>query len=525
MKTITALNAAKAALLCLPIAVAQDPNCENVLRPSYSPPVPGSGWTARLIATELTSPRGMLFDSNNNLLVVEQGAGIRRLSFADGGDTCLELTQMTWVLEDERLTHGIALSNDGGTLFFSTAEEVLASSYDAGSAALTGAQHIVVNNMSNGDHITRTLLMSQESPGTLLVSQGSGENVDALARDVSSGISQIRAFNVSSLPGSPYSYASDGTLIGWGLRNSVGVAEEPITGGSKQSLESQLPLIPSSARKFRTETLGSSYVPKLYSVENSVDQIHRDGVDIHQNNPGEELNFHGYLNGSTESQGSNYGYPDCYALWNTSIPNIGNMEVGDQFTISASDFSTDSVCDEDYVSPRLTWPAHTAPLDIKFKPDGSEAYVSFHGSWNRDEPAGYVVSSVAFADGAPVDPPTSTTSLRSILSNADLSRCPDACFRPAGLALDAQDRLFMSSDSTGEIYVLVQSEVSATDTGGLGGGEEDPPSPTSSEAVAPRAYPANVAGGPAAWAFVLTFLATFFTGFGFGIISPIGAGA
>ncbi|RYP76507.1 hypothetical protein DL771_001741 [Monosporascus sp. 5C6A] len=496
MKTINVLNAAKAALLCLPIAVAQNPNCENVLTPSYSRPVPGSGWTARLIATELTNPRGMLFDSNNNLLVVEQRAGIRRLSFADGGDACLELTQNTWVLEDERLTHGIALSNDGGTLFFSTAEEVLASSYDAGSAALTGAQHIVVNGMSNTGYVTRTLLMSQQSPGTLLVSHGSGENQDALARDVSSGISQIRAFNVSSLPVSPYSYASSGTLIGWGLRNSVGVAEEPITGA-------------------------------IYSVENSANNIQRGGVDIHQNNPGEELNFHGYLNGSTESQGGNYGYPDCYALWDTGIPNPGNLEVGDQFTISTSNFSDDSVCNDDYVSPRLTWPAHTAPLDIKFKPDGSEAYVSFHGSRNRDEPAGYVLSSVTFADGAPVDPPTSTTSLRSILSNADLGRCPDECFRPAGLALDAQGRLFMSSDSTGEIYVLVQSEVSATDTGGLSGGEEgeEPSSPTVSEAIAPRASSANVAGGHATWAFVLAFLASFLTGFGFGTIGPIVEGA
>ncbi|RYP51690.1 hypothetical protein DL768_002991 [Monosporascus sp. mg162] len=423
-------------LLCLPIAVAQNPNCENVLTPPYSPPVPGSGWTARLIATGLTRPRGMVFDSNNNLLVVEQRAGIRRLSFADGGGTCLELTQNTWVLEDERLTHGIALSNDGGTLFFSTPEEVLASSYDAGSATLTGPQHIVVNNMSSTGYSTRTLLMSQRSPGTLLVSHGSRENLDPLARDLSSGLSQIRAFDVSSLPGSPYSYPSTGTLIGWGLRNSVGVGEEPITGG-------------------------------IYSVENSANEIQRDGVDIHQDNPGEELNFHGYPHGLTEHQGGNYGYPDCFALWNTSIPNRGDLEVGDQFTISTSAFSNDSICNENYVSPRLTFPAHTAPLDIKFRPDGSEAYVSFHGSLNRDEPAGYVVSSIAFAGGAPVDPPTSTTSLHSILSNGDLSQCPDACFRPAGLALDAQDRLFMSSDSTGEIYVLVRSEVSASDTGDL----------------------------------------------------------
>lgn len=41
-----------------------------------------------------------------------------------------------------------------------------------------------------------------------------------------------------------------------------------------------------------------------------------------------------------------------------------------------------------------------------------------------------------------------------IFGNSDLSKCPRGCFRPVGLAWGTQDRLFMSSDSTGEIYVL-----------------------------------------------------------------------
>lgn len=203
--------------------------------------------------------------------------------------------------------------------------------------------------MNNQGHVTRTLLMSQKSPGTLLVSQGSGENNDQLARDKASGISQIRAFDVSSLPAEPYEYASAGTMLGWGLRNSVGVAEEPTTGA-------------------------------IYSVENSFDSIERNGVDIHQNNPGEEMNFHGFLNGTTDNQGGNYGYPDCYAVWDPSASGLNSFQIGDQFTPSTSEVTTDSVCRDNYVAPRLTFPAHTAPLDIKFLPDGSEAYISFHGS-------------------------------------------------------------------------------------------------------------------------------------------------
>jgi glucose/arabinose dehydrogenase len=190
----------------------------------------------------------------------------------------------------------------------------------------------------------------------LLVSRGSTSNIDFAASMVSSGHSQIRAFNLNNMTGKPYQYDTDGLRLGWGLRNSVGVAEHPITGG-------------------------------IYSVENSADQITRDGIDVHQNNPGEELNFHGYLNGTAYAdQGRNYGYPWCYAVWAVSeLPDSSNLKVGSQFAIDATPGSdnqnrTDAYCALQ-VPPRLTFQAHMAPLDIKFHNQGTEAWVTFHGSW------------------------------------------------------------------------------------------------------------------------------------------------
>jgi hypothetical protein len=58
------------------------------------------------------------------------------------------------------------------------------------------------------------------------------------------------------------------------------------------------------------------------------------------------------------------------------------------------------------------------------------------------------------------------TAAVDIMANADNSNCPDQCFRPVGLALDSKDRVFMSSDSTGEIYVLAKTGASATTTSG-----------------------------------------------------------
>ena len=255
---------------------------------------------------------------------------------------------------DEQLNHGLALSEDGRTLYASSASAVYAWDYDASRGQTTSDSRQIVGDFGPTDgHVTRTLLLSQLIPGMLLVSRGSGPNVDPRALDRSTAISTIKAFNVTNVTSEGYSYISDGLLLGWGLRNSVGVGEEPVTGG-------------------------------IYSVENSVDDFQRGSELINENNPGEELNFHGYLNGTQyQQQGGNYGYPTCYAAWNVSeIPDNEGITVGSQFAIgSQNDTVNDENCRDEHVPPRLTFQAHMAPIDIKFNTNGTGAWVSFRGSW------------------------------------------------------------------------------------------------------------------------------------------------
>ena len=116
-----------------------------------------------------------------------------------------------------------------------------------------------------------------------------------------------------------------------------------------------------------------------------------------------------------------------------------------------------------------------APLDIKFTSDGSLAYVTFHGSWDRDEPVGYKLSTISFSKGEPTEPADSKSATQDILSNPDTSQCPGKCFRPVGLAIDGQGRIFMTSDSTGEIYVIRQ-----TTGGAAASSTSTPPSTTTS---------------------------------------------
>ncbi|PNP85295.1 hypothetical protein FNYG_01354 [Fusarium nygamai] len=442
--------------LLIVIASAQQCNLKT-LKSSYQAPVTADNWNYSIIANELRRPRGILFDSEGALIVIDSGNGIIHFELDDEGGTCLQVKKKTTLLKKNNLNHGIALSKDGRTLYASSSDEVFAWSYDPSKVTLSeSSAQTLVNNMTNGGHTSRTLLISQKHPDMLLVSRGSDGNDDAGAEDRDSGRSQIRAFNISSFSSNsdkkPYDYL-DGEIIGWGLRNSVGVAEHPETGG-------------------------------IFSVENSADELHRDGKDIHKDNPGEEMNFHGYLNGS-DDQGGNYGYPLCYTLWSTDdFPNLGDLKIGDQFPADRqadgddATALTDKECKSDYVAPVLAFQAHTAPLDLKFDENGIRAYVSFHGSWNRDPPVGYKVSYVDFQDGQPASSSRSTNATTSIIYNKDLSKCPDDCFRPVGLAWDSKGRLWFSSDKTGEIFVLSHEGGSGSSGGngsesGSGSGDDD----------------------------------------------------
>lgn len=437
MKTNGVARAALAAGLSATAALAQ--GCEKVLLPKYEAPAVHSGWQAQLVVGGLTKPRSIEFDSSGALLVVESGKGITRHTFKDNSGTCLVLEESKVINGQTSLNHGLALSTDGKTLYASTVEGVYAWSYDASTGTLGATPRTIVNGMANNDLVTRTLLISRKEPGKLVVSRGSAEGNEDSASVLSNGLSQIRVFDLGNFTSSskPYNFNTEGTVLGWGLRNSVGIGEHPRTGG-------------------------------IYGVENSADGVTRNNKDIHENNPGEELNFFGYLNGSTTSQGGNYGYPHCFAVWEADeIPDHDGLQIGDQFAKQENNTLTDEICKSNFTAPRLTFPAHYAPLDIKFNADGTEAYISFHGSFDKTDPVGYRISSIAFNPntGEPVAPSNSGGNhLTDIMTNNDHSVCPGGCFRPAGLAFDSAGRLWMTSDTTGEIYVLQKRDGAPTAT-------------------------------------------------------------
>ncbi|KAK1640991.1 soluble quino protein glucose/sorbosone dehydrogenase [Colletotrichum phormii] len=417
--SFAAVAAAGAALFST--VAAQCANLTPVAQPQLAP-----GYTSKLILNGLSRPRSLQFDTLGNLLIAEQGGtGVKYVKLTGNGGVNVCVASQKTLISNANLAHGLALSADGKTIYAATASEVLAYSYDA-AAGTVGQARSIINGMTQTGHQSRTLLIPKDKPNVLLVSRGSAPNLDLPTAEAASGRSQIRAFDLTKLTGSAVNYTT-GELFGWGLRNSVGVGENPLDGG-------------------------------IWSVENSLDNMDRNSVDIHNDNPGEELNYHGsYRAASNPQKGANYGYPNCFAVWETStVTGVPNVKVGSQVIQgNASGSVTDQYCQTVPTPPRLTFQAHMAPLDVKFSPNGSSAYISFHGSWNRSPGDGYRLSRVDFgANGQPLAASTSKTAEVEVAWNVNNAVCPGSCFRPVGLAFDKKGRLFMLSDSTGELFVL-----------------------------------------------------------------------
>lgn len=147
-------------------------------------------------------------------------------------------------------------------------------------------------------------------------------------------------------------------------------------------------------------------------------------------------------------KGANYGYPECFATWDTSIPGA-RVSVADQFTPTPNRTFTDATCQANFEKPALALEAHTAPLDIKFyRPDvtggdctsnaGSggldceylnDAFIANHGAFNQEAKSGYSVVTIPFENGRPEADHRSTRAAIELLWPADIKQCPGKCFR------------------------------------------------------------------------------------------------
>jgi len=401
--------------------------------PFKSPVTTAPRFSSRVLFSNLTTPRGITLDAEENILVVERGFGVTAFSRATGG------WERTVVISNPNFTQGIQITGD--TLYVSTASDVLVYNYDASTKSVTngGVPRVLISGLPpDGDLTTHTLQLQQDGDGLkMLVASGPFTNIDPTARDPSSGRSQIRRFDVPpshSAQAAPLQW-SDGEILVYGIRNPAGFAFHP------------------------------SSSEKLYVVENgaSIDNVTGLTATFVNDNPADEMDLV-----KVDGNPNFYGFPDCTTLWNPQADPVGDpqyvgLEKGDQISLMLEPERDDAWCSSaiNNVPPVLSFQAHSVPLDIKFYkapqklaprsfPSSftGDAVVSFHGSFDRTPPTGYGVVHVPF--------PLSQN-YEFLVQATDLATCPGSCIRPVGLAFSSSGVLYVSSDSSGELFVIERS--------------------------------------------------------------------
>ena len=94
----------------VPVVGQSSSSCSTTLPPTNSiKPSLASGYRAALVATGLTDPRSIEFDSSGNLLVVQAGAGVESLQLQDNGGTCVTVKSKKTVVQASSVSSFIQL--------------------------------------------------------------------------------------------------------------------------------------------------------------------------------------------------------------------------------------------------------------------------------------------------------------------------------------------------------------------------------------------------------------------------------
>jgi glucose/arabinose dehydrogenase len=254
-----------------------------------------------------------------------------------------------------------------------------------------------------------------DSLGRLYVSVGSASNVDVEPADLQAR-GQIRRFSIpGALPAGGIAYAT-GEVVASGMRNEVGLYMD--------------------ARD------------RMWGVENGRDDLSQNGSDVHNDNPGEEVNL---IDGSGSSF---YGYPSCFSEFKLA----GGGGAGTQWadtTLATASRKTDAWCRDpaQVHAPAFALPAHWAPLGIleyqgAALPLGHDLIVAAHGSWDASPAVGRVLARL-HRDGDAV------TSVEPIVGE----RGPDNALRqgqwgarPVDVREGSDGSLYFSDDMGGRVF-------------------------------------------------------------------------
>ncbi|MDB5328073.1 MAG: hypothetical protein JWM57_3642 [Phycisphaerales bacterium] len=278
--------------------------------------------------------------------------------------------------------HGLCLSPDQSKAYFVTIRELYVADRNA-DGTFGEPKQLIKDLPDAGQHPNRTLAFGPD--GMLYVSVGSTAN-STLERNPE---------NATMLRVSPD--GRERTIFARGLRNTIGFAWHPATGG-------------------------------FWGMDHGIDWLGDE-------DPPEELNL--------LEQGKHYGWPISYADGRINLqPEPPDGLTREQWKA----MSTPAV---------LTYAAHSAPMQFLFYTAGqfpsefrNDAFATMRGSWNRATPSGYEVVRLHFENGRPVSIKPFLTGF--LIKEGESQWAQFA--RPVGLAVAKDGSLLVGDDENGVIY-------------------------------------------------------------------------
>ena len=392
-----------AADLPAPFASKSATNFSSIVsRPDGATPKAPPGFVVSLFADGLKRPRTLRVAPNGDVFVAETTTGkIKILRAADGAATAAQIETFISGLD---APFGIAFypaGPDPQFVYIANMDSVIRYPYRAGDLKPRGPSQTIVKDIPTGGHSTRDIAFSPDGKH-LYIAVGSETNVaDNMARK---SLEEARAFETQHGLGASWGDEErradvlvtdpDGASglhpFANGIRNCAGVAIQPGSGD-------------------------------LWCVTNERDALG-------DNLPPDYA--------TRVAAGGFYGWPWYYIGAHEDPRRKGERP----------DLATKVTVPDVLLQP------HSAPLGVAFY-DGSlfppayrgDAFVTLHGSWNRDIRTGYKVVRIILKEGKP------TGEYEDFLTGM-VENDQGVWARPVGVAVAHDGALLMSEDANGTVW-------------------------------------------------------------------------
>ncbi|MGE5741465.1 MAG: PQQ-dependent sugar dehydrogenase [Candidatus Aminicenantes bacterium RBG_16_66_30] len=387
-----------------PVSTESVGRADIVPLPAGAKPLVPDGFSVELVTSRLDVPRVIRLAPNGDLFVAESGADAVRVYRIPSGSAKPARAEV--FARGLRQPYGIAfypLGPNPDWVYVANSDSVVRFPYKNGDLTATGKPEKIVERIPWTHHWTRDIVFSPDGR-RMFLAVGSGSNValdmfpEPRMKGGLAAWSQSRplgaAWDTEERRADVLSFDADGKnekIYATGLRNCSGMAVQPATG-------------------------------RLWGVINE-----RDGL-------GDDTPFE-YATGIQE--GAFYGWPWFYIGGNEDPRHPGaRPDLKDKVTV-----------------PDVLIQAHSAPLGIVFY-DGDnfpedyrgDAFVTLHGSWNREKRTGYKVIRLIFdGKGRP------TGEYEDFMTGFVVSD-KEVWGRPVGVAVAKDGSLFVTEDGNGTIW-------------------------------------------------------------------------